>query len=72
MLLKRYMALGVREVFDDGADEDVPEVSPEMHQTCHHWTFEVTRTVCEDCGRDRCRENRTKKPFKSSNGSRNS
>jgi hypothetical protein len=28
MLLKRCMALSVREVFDDGADEDVPEASP--------------------------------------------
>ncbi|KAK4543190.1 hypothetical protein LTR36_005740 [Oleoguttula mirabilis] len=41
MLLKKYMQLGVREVFDDGADEDAPEVSPVMHQTCHHWAFEV-------------------------------
>ena len=30
MLLKKYMQLGVREVFDDGADEDTPEVSPVM------------------------------------------
>ena len=41
MLLKKYMQLGVRHVFDDGADEDGPEVSPVMHQTCHHWAFEV-------------------------------
>ena len=41
MLLKKYMQLGVREVFDDGADEDAPEVSPVMHQTCHHWAFEI-------------------------------
>jgi hypothetical protein len=41
MLLKKYMQLGVREVFDDGANEDAPEVSPVMHQTCHHWAFEV-------------------------------
>lgn len=41
MLLKKYMQLGVREVFDDGADEEAPEVSPVMHQTCHHWAFEV-------------------------------
>jgi hypothetical protein len=41
MLLKKYMQLGVREVFDDGADEDTPEVSPVMHQTCHHWAYEV-------------------------------
>ncbi|TKA79459.1 hypothetical protein B0A55_04230 [Friedmanniomyces simplex] len=41
MLLKRYLAAGVREVFDDGAEEEAPEVSPVMHQTCHHWAFEV-------------------------------
>jgi hypothetical protein len=41
MLLKKYMQSGVREVFDDGADEDAPEVSPVMHQTCQHWAFEV-------------------------------
>lgn len=40
-LLKKYMQLGVREVFDDGADEDAPEASPVIHQTCHHWAFEV-------------------------------
>lgn len=40
-LLKKYMQLGVREVFDDGADENAPEVSPVVHQTCHHWAFEV-------------------------------
>lgn len=41
MLLKKYMQLGVREVFDDGADDDLPDVSPVMHQTCLHWAFEV-------------------------------
>ncbi|TKA34243.1 hypothetical protein B0A50_00223 [Salinomyces thailandicus] len=41
MLLKRYRLAGVKEVFDDGADDDAPEVSPVMHQTCHHWGFEV-------------------------------
>ena len=48
MLLKRYMALGAREVFDDGADEDVPEVSPMMHQTCHHWASEVRQDVLDE------------------------
>ncbi|KAK3622020.1 hypothetical protein LTR56_022456 [Elasticomyces elasticus] len=41
ILLKNYVKQGVREVFDDGADEDAPEVSPVVHQTCHHWAFEV-------------------------------
>lgn len=48
MLLKKYIALGVREVFDDGEDEDAPEVSPVMHQTCHHWAFEVRQNVLDD------------------------
>ena len=48
MLLKKYMALGVREVFDDGADEDAPEVSPVIHQTCHHWAFEVRQNILDD------------------------
>ncbi|KAK7740478.1 hypothetical protein SLS53_005321 [Cytospora paraplurivora] len=48
MLLKKYVASGVREVWDDGADDDVPEVSPVMHQTCHHWAFEVTQNVLDD------------------------
>jgi hypothetical protein len=41
MLLKKYMAMGVRYVFDDGEEEDTKEVSPVMHQTCHHWAYEV-------------------------------
>lgn len=41
MLLKAYMKQGVRDVFDDGEDEDTREVSPVMHQTCHHWAYEV-------------------------------
>lgn len=32
MLLKKYMQSGVREVFDDGEDDDTVEVSPVMHQ----------------------------------------
>ncbi|KUI64531.1 hypothetical protein VM1G_00027 [Cytospora mali] len=47
MLLKKYATSGVREVWDDGADEDAPEVSPVMHQTCHHWAFEVTQDVLD-------------------------
>ena len=37
MLLKKYVAMGIREVFDDGEDEEQSDVSPVMHQTCHHW-----------------------------------
>jgi hypothetical protein len=41
MLLKKYLQMGVREVFDDGEEEESREVSPVMHQTCHHWAYEV-------------------------------
>lgn len=41
MLLKKYVAMGVREVFDDGEQEEQNDVSPVMHQTCHHWAYEV-------------------------------
>lgn len=46
MLLKKYVQQGVREVFDDGQDEN--EVSPVMHQTCHHWAFEVRQGVLDE------------------------
>lgn len=48
MLLKKYVSSGVRTVWDDGEDEDAPEVSPVMHQTCHHWAFEVTQDVLDE------------------------
>lgn len=41
LLLKKYQQMGVKDVFDDGEDDDTKEVSPVMHQTCHHWAFEV-------------------------------
>jgi len=41
MLLKAYLKMEVRDVFDDGEDEDSREVSPVMHQTCHHWAYEI-------------------------------
>lgn len=40
-LLKKYRGMGVREVFDDGEDEERGDVSPVMHQTCFHWAYEV-------------------------------
>jgi hypothetical protein len=46
MLLKKYVASGVRDVFDDG--EDDRQVSPVMHQTCHHWAFEVRQGVLDE------------------------
>ena len=48
MLLKKYVAAGVREVFDDGEEEEAREVSPVMHQTCHHWAFEVRQEVLDE------------------------
>ncbi|KAK4626849.1 hypothetical protein CLAFUW4_04278 [Fulvia fulva] len=47
MLLKRYKAMGVRSVFDDGEEEEVGEVSPVVHQTCHHWGWEVRQDVLD-------------------------
>ncbi|KAK8004556.1 Na+/H+/K+ antiporter P-type ATPase [Apiospora arundinis] len=45
ILLKKYVQMGVRSVFDEGDDEDDDEVrgevSPVVHQTCHHWAYEV-------------------------------
>jgi hypothetical protein len=41
-LLKKYIAMGVRDVFDDG--EDDKEVSPVIHQTCHHWAYQVLQS----------------------------
>ena len=46
MLLKKYVASGVRDVFDDG--EEDRQVSPVMHQTCHHWAFEVRQGVLDE------------------------
>ena len=39
-LLKKYMSMGVREVFDDGEDEEKGDVSPVQHQTCFQWAYE--------------------------------
>ena len=48
MLLKKYGTTGVREVWDDGEEEEGKEVSPVMHQTCHHWAFEVRQGVLDE------------------------
>ena len=39
-LLKKYKSMGVREVFDDGEDDEQGDVSPVMHQTCFQWAYE--------------------------------
>ena len=41
VLLKKYVSMGIKEVFDDGEDEEGRDVSPVIHQTCHHWAYEV-------------------------------
>ncbi|KAF4980839.1 hypothetical protein FZEAL_3237 [Fusarium zealandicum] len=49
ILLKKYVALGIRTVFadDDGDDEDAVDVSPVVHQTCHHWAHEVRQDALD-------------------------
>ncbi|KAF4340436.1 vegetatible incompatibility het-E-1 [Fusarium beomiforme] len=48
ILLKKYVALGIRTVFaDDDRDEDDVDVSPVVHQTCHHWAYEVRQGALE-------------------------
>lgn len=41
-LLKKYFQMEVKEVFDDGEDEK--EVSPVIHQTCHHWAYQIQQS----------------------------
>ncbi|KAK4987813.1 hypothetical protein LTR66_001526 [Elasticomyces elasticus] len=50
VLLKKYLQLGVRSVTDEeggGDEEDAAEVSPVVHQTCHHWAWEVRQDVLD-------------------------
>ncbi|KAL8721887.1 MAG: hypothetical protein Q9225_001523 [Loekoesia sp. 1 TL-2023] len=47
LLLKKYIALGIKEVFDDGEEEEQLEVSPVMHQTCFHWALEIRQTILD-------------------------
>jgi hypothetical protein len=48
MLLRKYGQMGVREVFDDGEEEEWREVSPVMHQTCFHWAWEVRQEALDE------------------------
>lgn len=45
-LLRKYVQNGVKDVFDDGEQEK--EISPVIHQTCHHWAFEVRQDVLDE------------------------
>lgn len=47
LLLKKYITLGIKEVFDDGEEEEQSEVSPVMHQTCFHWALEIRQTILD-------------------------
>lgn len=53
MLLKKYLQMGVREVWDDGEEEETLEVSPVMHQTCHQWGWEIRQGELEKVWRDK-------------------
>lgn len=50
-LLKKYGALGIRSVADEGVDGreegDGREVSPVVHQTCFHWAWELRQDVLD-------------------------
>ena len=51
VLLKKYVAAGVRNVMDDGEDEmedGGKGLSPVVHQTCHHWAWEVRQGVLDE------------------------
>ena len=54
-LLKKNGETGVREVFDDGEGEEDEgrQVSPVVHQTCHHWAFEVRQQHLDEYWRQR-------------------
>lgn len=49
ILLKKYVQQGIRSVFDDADDEDdsKEDVSPVVHQTCHHWAYEVRQEALD-------------------------
>ncbi|KAL3417770.1 hypothetical protein PVAG01_10780 [Phlyctema vagabunda] len=49
MLLKKYVQMGVRSVSDEGEESEYTngEVSPVVHQTCHHWAWEIRQDVLD-------------------------
>ncbi|KAI1213151.1 uncharacterized protein F4807DRAFT_471605 [Annulohypoxylon truncatum] len=50
-LLRKYVQMGVRSVTDEGDDEgdgeEKGDVSPVVHQTCHHWAWEVRQEALD-------------------------
>ncbi|KAI1439710.1 hypothetical protein F5Y02DRAFT_425037 [Annulohypoxylon stygium] len=49
-LLKKYVLMGIRSVIDEGDEDDDErrgDVSPVVHQTCHHWAWEVRQEALD-------------------------
>ncbi|KAI0887571.1 uncharacterized protein GGS22DRAFT_111436 [Annulohypoxylon maeteangense] len=49
-LLRKYVQMGIRSVMDEGDDGDeerAGDVSPVVHQTCHHWGWEVRQQALD-------------------------
>ncbi|KAI0481249.1 hypothetical protein GGR56DRAFT_311626 [Xylariaceae sp. FL0804] len=48
-LLKKYVQRGIRTVTDEGDElgDERPDVSPVVHQTCHHWAWEVRQEALD-------------------------
>jgi hypothetical protein len=46
-LLKKYVLAGIRSVTDE-EDDDIEGVSPVIHQTLHHWAFEIRQNVLDE------------------------
>ncbi|KAI0199874.1 hypothetical protein F4808DRAFT_194530 [Astrocystis sublimbata] len=48
ILLKKYIQNGIRTVTDEDDEvEEKNEVSPVVHQTCHHWAYEVRQEALD-------------------------
>jgi hypothetical protein len=46
VLLKKYIAAGIRSMADEG-DDEIEGVSPAIHKTCHHWAWDVRQDVLD-------------------------
>ncbi|KAK5056104.1 hypothetical protein LTR84_012657 [Exophiala bonariae] len=55
ILLKKYIDMGVTSVYADQDDEDI-QVSPVIHQTCHHWAYEVRQDDLDHAWAERRRQ----------------
>ncbi|KAI1122529.1 hypothetical protein F5Y10DRAFT_253840 [Nemania abortiva] len=52
-LLKKYVQNGVRMVTDEDDEvEEKKDISPVVHQTCHHWAWEVRQEALDRFWRD--------------------